>query len=142
MSPKFYLSLKNFSIICGTLLNEITKARESPGPSCLLLRLMYFLGGPRSRDRLRSQFLVSWYAQEFREALHCFSGPCETHPSSLPESRMVRSRFTTPEYSAYRPRKDVGALYSWHSTPVFLACSSVIFQTWGLWHCLHFMPVS
>jgi hypothetical protein len=80
MSLNSIFPLKNISIICGTLLNEITKAREYPGPSCLLLSLMYFLGGPWSRDRLRSQFLISWYAQEFKEVLHCFSGPCETHP--------------------------------------------------------------
>ena len=51
-------------------------------------------------------------------------------------------RLALPRGAAYRPRKAFGVLYSWHSTQVFLACSLDILQTWGLWHCLHFMPVS
>ena len=54
------------------MLNESTKARESPGPSCLLLCLTYFLGRLQSRDRWQSQYLVIGHAQEFEEALHCF----------------------------------------------------------------------
>ncbi len=58
----------------------------------------------------------------FMATLYFFVGP-RSHDGRL---------FTKSEYSVYRPRNAFGALYSWHSTHVFLACSSVIFQTWGL----------